>query len=513
MTFLDKIAENFYKFRERNAFCIKERFFTYGELNKLCCEIVDLIKKNVDGKQNTVGVITNDDLETYASVLALWFTGNIIVPINPRNPDARNADIIKQAGINTVLTTERTISDLFKSQSLKVLKTKNLKSGPEILYKNDQISKNHRASKNNREADNILYLLFTSGSTGKPKGVPIGFRNLDSFVNAFISYGYEFTTDDRFLQLYDLSFDASVRWYTVPLVVGGCIYTVPQDEIKYLYALKLMTKHELTIVEMPPSTLLYLRSYFKSIRLGKIRYCLLGGEALDQQLVVAWSECVPNARIQNIYGPTEATINCFIYNWDKNRSDKQFNGIVSIGKPFGANLAMVADDNHNRVKRDVMGELYVAGPQITPGYWNNQEKNNEAFVVLDIDGIQERFYRTGDLAIIDSEGDFLFCGRKDEQVQVDGFRVELGEIEHHAREFLKTVNVAVTSVRSSKMTVEIHLFVEDIHADIPGLKLYLESRLPSYMQPFKIHKIKEFPKSAGGKVNKQELRRILNSEF
>ena len=506
MNFLEKIAENFERFEDRNAFCIKEQFFTYGELNELCCGIVDIIKKNISGKQNTIGVITYDDPETYASILALWFTGNIFVPINPRNPETRNIDIIKQAEIKTVLTSVGIISNLVKSQNVKVLKTKDLATGSGILYENQ------RAFKNNQDADNIFYLLFTSGSTGKPKGVPISFRNLDSFINDFISFGYEFTPDDRFLQIYDLSFDASVRWYTIPLVTGGCIFTVPQDEIKYLYALQLMTKHELTIVEMPPSAMSYLRPYFKSIRLEMIRYCLFGGEALDYGLVADWSDCVPNATIQNIYGPTEATINCFIYDWNRNHPDKQFNGIVSIGKPFGANLAMVADNNHQQVKSGIMGELYVAGPQITPGYWKNKEKNKESFVVLNIDKRQERFYRTGDLALVDNDGDFMYCGRKDEQVQVDGFRVELGEIEHHARELLKSVNVAATSVRSNKLTIEIHLFVEDMNADITELKKYLESRLPIYMQPFKIHKIEEFPKSAGGKVNKQELRRILNSE-
>jgi amino acid adenylation domain-containing protein len=505
MTFLDKIAENFEKFRARNAFCIKEQFFTYRDLSDVCYEILDIIKKNIKGKQNAIGVITYDDVETYASILSLWFTGNIFVPINPRNPEARNIDIIKQAGIKTVLTSGGIVGDLVKSQNVKVLKTKNLATRSGILYKNQ------RVFKNNQDADNILYLLFTSGSTGKPKGVPISFRNLDSFINAFISFGYEFTADDRFLQIYDLSFDASVHCYTVPLAVGGCIYTVPQDEIKYLYALKLMTRHELTFVKMPPSTMSYLRPYFKNIRLEKLRNCLFGGEALDQKMVSDWSECVPNARIQNVYGPTEATINCLIYDWNKNRPDKQFNGIVSIGKPFGANLAMVADNSHQQVKSGIMGELYVAGPQITRGYLKNKGKNKEAFVILEINGNKERFYRTGDLSLVDSEGDFMYCGRKDDQVQVDGFRVELGEIEHHAREFLKTVNVAATSV-SSQLTIEIHLFVEDMSADIRGLKKYLESRLPSYMQPFKIHKIKEFPKSAGGKVNKQELGRMLNDE-
>jgi D-alanine--poly(phosphoribitol) ligase subunit 1 len=500
MTFLDKIEDNFKRFKNRNAFNIQERYYTYGELEAICSGIEDLVKNNLSGKQNVIGIITYDDPETYASVFALWFTENIFVPINPRNPVSRNKDIIEQAGINTVFTSNELDNNILKFENLKVFNTKNIEGGKRLR------------NSERRDTDNILYLLFTSGSTGKPKGVPISLRNLDSFVNDFISYGYQFTINDRFLQIYDLSFDASVRWYTVPLVTGGCIYTVPQDEIKYLYALKLMSKHELTIIELPPSTLSYLRPYFKSIRLEKIRYCLFGGEALSQKIVQDWTECVPNATIQNVYGPTEATINCFIYDWDKKRPDKQFNGIVTIGRPFGANLAMVADEDDQPIKNGVMGELYVAGPQITQGYWNNQEKNNESFVVLDVDGRRERFYRTGDLAIIDDDGDFLFCGRKDEQVQIDGFRVELGEIEHHAREFYKTVSVAATAVRSSQQTLEIHLFVEDQNADIAGLMKHLESRLPFYMLPFRIHRIKEFPKSSGGKVNKQELRRMLNSE-
>ena len=164
MNFLNKIEENFEKFSKRNAFCIKERFFTYGELNEVCLRIVDLLKKNISGIQNNVGIITYDDLETYASVLALWFTENIFVPINPRNPWARNADIIKQAGINTILTSNDDGSEILKSENLKVLKTINLKPKSGYLIEKDI------------DPENILYLLFTSGSTGKPKGVPISYR-------------------------------------------------------------------------------------------------------------------------------------------------------------------------------------------------------------------------------------------------------------------------------------------------------------------------------------------------
>ena len=498
MSFLKHIADNFTRFKDRRAFYIRERFYTYGQLESVCSSIAGIINKNISGRQSTVGVIGYDNLETYASVLALWFTGNIFVPLNPRNPEARNIEIIKQAGIKSILTSDGIAGNSLISENASIIITKNLERNPGGSLKNE-IGDN-----------DILYLLFTSGSTGTPKGVPISARNLDSFINGFIARGYEFTPDDRFLQIYDLSFDASVHCYTVPLVTGSCIYTVPQDEIKYLFALKLMNNHELSCVKMPPSTLSYLRPYFQHIRLEKLRYCLFGGEALDQKLVSDWSDCIPNARIQNVYGPTEATINCLIYDWDKKREDKQFNGIVSIGKPFGDNIAIVADMNLKTASPGEMGELCIAGSQITPGYWNNQEKNNEAFVKLEIIGKKERFYRTGDMAIIDQDGDFLFCGRKDEQVQIDGFRVELGEIEHHAREFLKIINVAAVAVRNRQETLEIHLFAESLKVGIDDLKKHLESMLPPYMQPVRIHKITEFPKSAGGKIDKQALRMLIS---
>jgi D-alanine--poly(phosphoribitol) ligase subunit 1 len=499
MFFLDKIYENFDRFKDRNAFFIGEKFFTYGDLDKVVRVTGNLIQSNIPGRQNPIGVITTDDLETYGSILAIWFTRNIFVPLNPRNPVSRNMEIIKQAGIHVILTSGTTDDHPLKTKDIAIIGTK------------EQNVKSYLPVSDKGTPEDILYLLFTSGSTGIPKGVPISRENLDSFISAFITYGYEFTPEDRFLQIYDLSFDASVHCYTVPLVTGSCIYTVPQDEIKYLFALKLMKNHELTFVKMPPSTLAYLRPYFKSIWLEKLKYCLFGGEALDWTLVSSWADCVPNAWIQNVYGPTEATINCLIYNWNKSRQDKQYNGIVSIGKPFGSNKALVADAHHNNVEPGRMGELYVAGSQITPGYWKNPGRNKKSFIELEYNHKKERFYRTGDLAIVDPDGDFLFCGRVDEQVQIDGFRVELGEIEHHARKYLKGCNVAAIAVPGKQNTLEIHLFVENMKAKIDELRKYLESKLPEYMQPAKIHAIQEFPKSTGGKVNKKELGRILKA--
>jgi len=483
---LETIYSNFVRFSDSNAFFIRDEYFTYGQLSARVMAIASrILSEDPHLHQKTIGVVTNDHLDTYASILAVWFTGNIFVPVNPKNPPDRQKQIIDQSDLQKVFVHD---PGNFPAIELNVelIATREL---PEVSGLMDFPE---------ASGDNLLYLLFTSGSTGVPKGVPISLKNLESFVYDFISYGYAFQPEDRFLQIYDLSFDASVHCYTVPLTVGGCVYTVPQEEIKYLYALKLMQEQDLSFVKMPPSTIAYLRPFFDKIRLEKLKYCLLGGEALNNDLVSEWSACVPNARIQNVYGPTEATINCLIYGWERDMENKQLNGIVSIGKPFGTTGAMVLD-----------GELCVSGDQITPGYWKDPEKDKLAFFDHETEGPKTRFYKTGDMVIKDPDGDYLFAGRRDEQIQIDGFRVELGEIEKHARDFTQLNNIAAISALNELGTNQIHLFVESTEENRSELMQYLESRLPYYMVPSSIQFLEEMPKSTGGKIQKSKLKDLL----
>ena len=494
---LETINANLSRFSGRNAFYIQGEYYTYGQLSERVMTIASRILADPSLHQKTIGVVTDDHIDTYASILAIWFTGNIFVPVNRKNPPDRLKQIIDQADLEIAFV--RDTGSFIPGTELNVefIPTQEL---PPVYGKMDLPE---------FPGDNLLYLLFTSGSTGVPKGVPISLRNLGSFIHDFISYGYAFQPDDRFLQIYDLSFDASVHCYTVPLTIGGCVYTVPQDEIKYLYALKLMQEQELSFVKMPPSTIAYLRPFFDKIRLEKLRFCLFGGEALNDDLVSKWSACVPNARIQNVYGPTEATINCLIYDWKREVENKQFNGIVSIGKPFGTTGALVVDNQLNEVAFGVQGELCVSGDQITPGYWKDPEKDKLAFFDHDTEGRKGRFYRTGDMVIRDTDGDYLFAGRLDEQIQIDGFRVELGEIEKHARDYTLLNNIAAIGALNEQNTNQIHLFVEGSAENRAGLMEYLESKLPHYMIPSTIQFLEEIPKSTGGKIQKSKLKDLL----
>jgi len=324
---------------------------------------------------------------------------------------------------------------------------------------------------------------------------------MPAFVRDFIGYpAYAFTQEDRFLQIYDLSFDASVHCYTVPLALGASVYTVPPDGIKYLAAYKLMEEQKLTFVKMPPSTLSYLRPYFSSVRLPHLMYCLLGGEAFPAALAAEFEPCIPNALIQNVYGPTEITVNCLIYDWNiPGGKRKELNGIASIGRGFGSNSILI----------DESGELLVAGEQVSPGYWNNPALDERAFRLVESDGEMLTYYCTGDMVSLDDEGDVMYLGRNDEQVQVRGYRVELGEIESLARSFLGGNNVMAFGIEEHAGEMQIYLAVESASTDVEALREHMSKQLPSYMIPGKIVSIPLFPSLVSGKMDRKAIKKLL----
>ncbi len=487
---LDEFLKNARSFAGRRAFLIAGRSWTYAEFAGITAGIQKRLSEDTDQDNRRIGILTYDDIYTYASIYACWFSGRTMIPLNPSNPPGRNLSILEQTGINTLLSSREPSEGKVPGDGLQWITTGSITPGSELPVKDGQ--------------DPALdyYILFTSGSSGIPKGVRITGDNLNAFVHDFIGYGYELDERDRFLQIYDLTFDASVHCYTVPLSIGASVHTVDPGSIKYLQAFKLMKEEELSFVKMPPSTLSYLKPYFGSIRLESLRYCLLGGEAFPVNLAEEWEPCVPNALIQNVYGPTEATINCLIYDWNrKGKGGKSHKGIVSIGKCFGRNRMMIVDEKRRPVSPGEAGELCIGGPQVTPGYWENEEKNREVFFIKE--GM--RFYRTGDLVYEDPDGDVMFGGRKDFQVQINGYRVELSEIEMHARNLLESSNVLAAGIQGREGTTEICLFTELPEPREEELREYLRKQLPEYMVPGYIVNLESMPKTAGGKINRSEL--------
>ena len=491
---LDKIVESLDKFASNNAFCIADRFYSYADLKKRIAGIQQLIHDAALKGHSNIGILTYDDLETYASVFAVLFSGHAFVPINPLHPIERNTSITSQAEIKILLSSQdNSDSKRFQTENTRVVNTSSALSG-DVVFRYAKLPDEQNA-----------YILFTSGSTGVPKGVPLTVRNLDSFLSAFFDLGYKTDAQDKFIQMFDLTFDLSIMSYMAPLCIGSSVYTVPFDAIKYTHVYELLEKYDLTFALLVPSILTHLRPYFPEIKLDKMRYCLFCGEALYEDVTLEWAKSIPNAVIQNVYGPTEATIFCMTYDVNRNGNNKSLNGILSIGKPMKNMDSIIADDNGHPAAMKEKGELCLTGAQVTPGYWKNELKNKESFFTFE----GKRYYRTGDLCFCDETGDYYYSGRVDFQVKIGGYRVELSEIEHHAREFLKS-HAVVAHVQQSHDMNQILLFIENYKNDFDELHQYLKTKLPAYMLPAKIISVDVFPLNPNGKIDRKALMNSLS---
>lgn len=419
----------------------------------------------------------HDDLNTYASIFALWMEGKAYVPLHPSWPKERLDSIVEQIGCHNHL------------------------DSCDAPYTEDLLDDWKEVSD-----DTLAYILFTSGSTGKPKGVPLSRKNLSAFIESFWKEGYQVTPKDRCMQCFDLTFDLSIISYLIPLLKGACVYTLPYGGIKYMQIVKLLSQQHITCSLMTPSTIQHLQPYFDELEFLDMRYSLFCGEALPTEVAMGWAKCVPNAEIYNVYGPTEDTIFCTIYKLNRNGDNVEHNGVLSIGKTMTSGKIIIVDDNNQEVSGETIGELCLSGNQLTNGYWKNPEKDKEVFWYA-ADGT--RYYRSGDLCYYGTDGNILFVGRKDSQVKIQGYRIELGEIECHVRDFFKNEKRLVVMAVDLDGQTQIVLFVESNPIETKELVAYMNSKMPSYMIPSKIVFESSFPINNSSKIDRPTLKQKL----
>jgi acyl-coenzyme A synthetase/AMP-(fatty) acid ligase len=240
-----------------------------------------------------------------------------------------------------------------------------------------------------------------------------------------------------------------------------------------------------------------------------LRWSFFCGEPLPTDIAQAWSAAAPNSSVENLYGPTEATIAATVYRWEPERSPAESrNGIVPIGIPFPGMTAIIADESL-REQETGEGELLLSGPQISLGYWEDQEKTDVSFVIPP--GKHTVFYRTGDRVRRESrEGPLTFLGRLDHQIKVQGYRVELGEVEACIRkEAGVSTAVAVGWPLTSSGAAGIEAFITEPATETYSLQHKLKAVLPKYALPRKIHRIEQWPLNSNGKIDRKRLLEYL----
>lgn len=375
-------------------------------------------------KQTLIGIYLQRSIEMIAVIIGILKVDCVYVPLDIKYPILKNEAILDEAKLAHIITS----NDLIKNMQLCANKAQKM-----MLYSIEKIlsTKNKSVdmrSRNESRKNNLAYIMFTSGTTGAPKGVMVTQRNI-------INYCQWFAKTTRFdnAAIIDFSssiaFDLSIPCTIAPLLVGGCIAicddmikTNPQAYLNYLI------KNKVTHVELTPGYVEMLLNYPELIKkLLDLKVMLLGADVVLSNDVAKWLALSPFHQIVNEYGPTETTVSATSYFINK---DAILNGAaIPIGKPAFNTSCYILDKKGNLLPSGVRGELCIGGAQVTNGYLDKDELTKEKFINVSFCSNKETIYKTGDLACWLPDGNIQFFGRNDCQIKIQGYRIELAEIE------------------------------------------------------------------------------------
>ncbi|HEX5885947.1 MAG TPA: amino acid adenylation domain-containing protein, partial [Pyrinomonadaceae bacterium] len=353
--------------------------------------------------------------------------------------------------------------------------------------------------------DNLAYIIYTSGSTGRPKGVMITHRGAVNNLH-WRQSKWPLTPDDRVLQSYSFSFDPSV-WATFwPLLAGACII-LPRTSgnLDSVALARSMVQHGITVYGAAPSVHSVLIDEPAFQTCSSLRYVFSGGELLDGYLQRQVHQHL-NADLYNVYGPTEATIDCTYWHCPRVSEPAP----APIGVPI-ANTSIYVVDRHLKLRPiGAPGEICIGGIGLARGYAGDPALTAEKFLPDPFSTVPgARIYRTGDRGAWLGRGVLEFIGRVDDQVKVRGFRIELAEVERNLMRHEKVREAAVIVKRHSAADSSLIAYFSPGNAEhtptSTELAEFLEARLPKYMVPDVFVTLEALPRNATGKINKQLL--------
>ena len=489
----------------------------------MACMIARPIVEQADVDKKPIGIFANRNIYAFAGIFGALIAGRAYVPLNPNNPADRLSKIMNAASIDTVILAEEFSEAFGKLGSLFTgLNIICLDPGEAVRKLVKQLPQHHFIFPNKdacideitveASPEDAAYILYTSGTTGVPKGILIKHKNVCAMVNFMIGK-YGFNASDKHSNVHDLSFDFSVHDIFLCILSGGCLYVLPKSQL--FSPVEYIKSKMLTVWSSVPSIAMMM-SRLGALEPGclpSLRYSFFCGEALQVSTAQAWHEAASNAILENIYGPTEATVSITGYRYDEVSTPTIcVNGLVPIGLPYEGHRTLVIDENGADVMQGTIGELYLCGPQVASGYYKNIPETIKSFKVLLKDS-KLVWYKTGDLVKELPGGILVFMGRLDEQVKVNGYRIEILEVEKALREVTgnqMAVCIPVISDKKLGVTDAIHAYLEGDSGSFnnEAILLQLETKLPWYMIPSTIHVLGKLPLNSNGKINKKVLQEL-----
>jgi amino acid adenylation domain-containing protein len=492
-----RIWQTAVNFPDNTALELGGRLYSYSELYQAASSVCNAIRE-LDDPSPFVAVMADKSFACYSGILGILLAGKAYLPLNPRFPSNRNLYMMEKAKIRVVVAGENSdeelerVVDYYQSEIFIIFPEETEKHQfPLPLPKKV-------------EPDYPAYLLFTSGTTGKPKGVPVSNQNVISYLDN-IKDKFDIYPEDRLTQIFDLTFDLSVHDMFLAWTSGSCL-VVADDNSSFAMSRFIREKGPTLWFSVPSMvTLMDRMRLLKPAAFPSIRLSFFCGEALQNKTARAWKNAVPQSRVINLYGPTEATIAISSYELPEQTGTwKQEIGTLAIGSIFNGNGFMIIKEDPS----DDHGELCLEGLQVVEKYLDNEQADSDAFFIDNETG--QKFYRTGDIVKTDEDGDIYYLGRKDSEVKISGYRVNLKEIEYVLGMYKSVDQAVVIFDQADDNSGTLLAFILSTKTDQDQLEKDLDahcrSNLPWFMAPGKYIFVNEIPLNANGKVDKAILR-------
>ena len=465
--------------------------YTYQQLDEASRRVAASLLSD-ELPQGAVGIYCERSSQSLAIILGIVRAGCFYVPLNDSYPKERLRHIMTDSGMQRIVTTQslkKNIEDLVPSVRVYLIE--------EMIEAQIEDTLQPKIT-----ASTPAYMIYTSGTTGQPKGVIVPHSSVVSMVTIGAPSVYCPTADDRIIQFSTYIFDASVIDIFCTLLTGATLITAHESLKKDPERLfQLMEDEQITWACIPPA---FLHSCHKDATTS-LKTILVGGESPSQEIISRYS----NIRFINGYGPTENTVCSTSHTYGSNTTQDS----NCIGKPLSGVTCYVLDDDQNLLPDGVVGELYLGGLQLATGYHNRPELNNKSFInnpfvsPSDLEkGINTRLYATGDMVCRKADGLLYFMGRKDFQVKLRGYRIELADIESTILSHPE-VQQCVVEVRQMGDANQLVTHIETTNSQLTAtcLRDWLSDKLSAYMIPAYWSFSGHFPLTHNGKIDRTRL--------
>lgn len=488
MIFLDYFTKQVENYPDQIAVRDDENVYTYADVEY----ISNYIASEIPCGTKVVAIISKQGIDMIPIIIGIMKSGAAFLVIDEAFPEIRIRYMLENCDCNVVIINN--------------CKLKTIESNSISKYINYKPYKEIKRWKSSRNQDDIQYIVYTSGTTGKPKGVMLTDGNLENYLEWFIEE-FKIKNTDKSLVVSSMAFDLCYSNIFPILAAGGEVNILSKDKyISPSFVKKYIIKQKITFMKCTPSYLnILLNDYCDhSLNFGSIfRLLVLGGENLKYEDVRIVQKNNPKVEIINHYGPTETTIGTvFSKITPDNISEYKKNPFIGKTIPNVRALIRTSDGNLHDINENIgkRGELCIQGKSTSLGYIKNSELTRKKFISDNHFG--NRIYCTGDVVSVDGKGIIHIIGRRDSQIKINGYRIEIEEI--------KNVLLSNPKITLAEVNVENSTIVTYIKLDSPieydELYSFLYKRIPEYMIPKKIFVINHIEINMNGKIDYDSMK-------